>query len=73
MDDSSTVAEGRRQLSRHWTAGTILESDSDRVTDMDQRLEAIEFQNCLHGFLKGRGTGTAAMEAKLAQQLAFLK
>ena len=34
---------------------------------MDQRLEVIDFHDCLHGFLKGRGTGTAAMEAKLAQ------
>ena len=40
---------------------------------MDQRLEAIEFHDCLHGFLKGRGTGTAGLEAKLAQQLAYLE
>jgi len=29
--------------------------------------------DCLHGFLKGRGTGTATMKAKLAQQLAFIE
>ena len=39
---------------------------------MDQRLEVIKFHDCLHGFLKGRGTGMAAMEAKMAQQLALL-
>ena len=40
---------------------------------MDQRLEVIDFHDCLHGFLKGRGMGTAATKAKLAQQLAYLK
>ena len=40
---------------------------------MDQRLEVIEFHDCLHRFIKGRGTGTAAMEAKLAQQLAYIE
>ena len=40
---------------------------------MDWRLQNIEFHDCLHGFLKGRGTGTATAEAKLAQQLAFLE
>ena len=38
---------------------------------MDRRLQVVEFHDCLHGFLKGRGMGTATMEAKLAQQLAF--
>jgi hypothetical protein len=33
------------------------------------RLGVIEFHDCLHGSLGGRSTGTAAMEAKLAQQL----
>ena len=40
---------------------------------MDQRLEVIQFHDSLHGFMKGRGTGTATLEAKLAQQLAFLE
>jgi len=40
---------------------------------MDRRLQVIDFHNCLHGFLKGRGTGTVTVEAKLAQQLAFLE
>ena len=40
---------------------------------MDGRLETISFYDCLHGFLKGRGTGTATIEAKLAQQLASIK
>ena len=40
---------------------------------MDGRMEAINFHDCLHGFLKGRGTGTATIEAKLAQQLAFIE
>ena len=38
---------------------------------MDKRFLAIEFHDCLHGFLAGRGTGTATMEVKLAQQLAY--
>ncbi len=40
---------------------------------MDQRLNVIEFHDCLHGYLPERGTGTAIMEAKLAQQLAYLE
>ena len=30
---------------------------------------AISFHDTLHGFLEGRGTGTAVLEAKLLQQL----
>ena len=30
----------------------------------------VQFYNVLHGFYAGRGTGTAIMELKLAQQLA---
>ena len=37
---------------------------------MDKRLEVIQFHDCLHVFLTGRGTAT--VEAKLAQQLVFL-
>jgi len=40
---------------------------------MDGRLQAIELHDCLHGFMTGRGTGTATIEAKLNQQLAFLE
>ena len=40
---------------------------------MDGRMEAIDFHDCLHGFLKGRGTGTATIEAKLVQQLAVIE
>ena len=40
---------------------------------IDSRLQVITFHDCLHGFLKGRGTGTATMEAKLAQQHAYLE
>ena len=40
---------------------------------MDKRFSVIEFHDCLHGFLAGRGTGTAIMEVKLAQQLAYLE
>ena len=40
---------------------------------MDQRLSVIEFHDCLHGYLPKRGTGTAIMESKLAQQLAYLE
>ena len=38
---------------------------------MDKRLNDVEFHDSLHGFRAGRGTGTAIIEAKLAQQLAF--
>ena len=40
---------------------------------MDDRLNVIEFHDCLHGFLAGKGTGTATIEAKLSQQLAFIE
>ncbi len=38
---------------------------------MDKQFLAIKFHDYLHGFLAGRGTGTATMEVKLAQQLAY--
>ena len=37
---------------------------------VDHRLETIVMHDSLHGCLKHRGTGTAIIEAKLAQQLA---
>ena len=37
------------------------------------RLGSIEFHPCLHGGLPKRGTGTATIEAKLAQQLAWME
>jgi hypothetical protein len=37
------------------------------------RLAAIEFHPCLHGGLPKRGTGTATIKAKLAQQLAWME
>ena len=40
---------------------------------IDGRLQAIQLHDCLHGFMKGRGTGTATIEAKLTQQLAHLE
>ena len=40
---------------------------------MDKRLKVIDFHDNLHGFIKGRGCGTATMEAKLAQQFAYLE
>ena len=40
---------------------------------MDNRLKCLELHDCLHGFLAGRGTGTAIMEVKLVQQLAYLE
>jgi hypothetical protein len=36
------------------------------------RLGSIEFHPCLHGGLPKRGTGMATIEAKLAQQLAWM-
>ena len=40
---------------------------------MDDRLKCLELHDCLHGFTACRGCSTAIMEAKLAQQLAFLE
>jgi hypothetical protein len=40
---------------------------------MDRRLNAIPIHESLHGCRDGRGTGTAVIEAKLAQQLAHLE
>ena len=40
---------------------------------MDSRLAVIKFHDCLHGFVTKRGCGTASLEAKLAQQLAYLR
>jgi hypothetical protein len=40
---------------------------------MNTRLNEIPLRESLHGCRDGRGTGTAVMEAKLAQQLAHLK
>ena len=37
------------------------------------RLGSIEFHPCLHGGLPKRGTGTVTIEAKLAQQLAWME
>ena len=40
---------------------------------MDRRLDAIELHDCLHGCCAHHGTGTRVIEAKLAQQLSYLK
>jgi len=40
---------------------------------IDGRLQAIQLHDCLHGFMTGHGTGTATIEAKLTQQLAYLE
>ena len=40
---------------------------------MDKRLGVVVLHDCLHGYLPKKGTGTAIMEAKLAQQLACLE
>jgi hypothetical protein len=40
---------------------------------MDMRLNKIPLHESLHGCRDGHGTGTAVMEAKLAQQLAHLE
>jgi hypothetical protein len=40
---------------------------------LDGRLANLECHDCLHGFLANRGCGTAILETKLAQQLAFLE
>ena len=38
---------------------------------MDKRLHVVEFHDALHGSVFKRGTGTAIIEAKLAQQFAY--
>jgi len=40
---------------------------------MDRRLDTIELHDCLHGCRAHHGTGTGVIEAKLAQQLSYLK
>jgi hypothetical protein len=40
---------------------------------MDRRLDAIELHDCLHGCRANRGTGTAVIKAKMAQQLSYLE
>ena len=40
---------------------------------LERRLRAIKFHDSLHGSIPGRGTGTGIIEAKLAQQLAYIK
>ncbi len=40
---------------------------------MDKRLNVVELYESLHGCRNGRGTETAIIEAKLAQQLAHLE
>jgi hypothetical protein len=40
---------------------------------MDRRLNVIAINESWHGCRDGRGTGTAVIEAKLAQQLAHLE
>ena len=40
---------------------------------LDGRLSKIKLHDCLHGFREKRGCGTGIMEAKLAQQLAFIE
>ncbi len=40
---------------------------------IDHRLDSIELHDSLHGCCNKRGTGTAIIEAKLAQQLSYLE
>ena len=40
---------------------------------LDEWMSQIEVHDCLHGFRAKRGCGTGIMEAKLAQQLTFIK
>jgi hypothetical protein len=40
---------------------------------MDQRLNVVELHSSLHGCWSGRGTRTAIIDTKLAQQLAHLE
>ncbi len=40
---------------------------------IDHQLEAIDLHDSLHGCCNNRGTGTAIIEVKLAQQLSYLE
>ncbi len=40
---------------------------------IDHRLDTINLHDSLHGCRHNRGTGTAIIEAKLAQQLSYLE
>ncbi len=40
---------------------------------IDHRLDSIELHDSLHGCRNKRGTGTAIIKAKLAQQLSYLE
>jgi hypothetical protein len=40
---------------------------------MVHQMGAIDFHPCLHGGMPKQGTGTATIEAKLAQQLAWVE
>ena len=39
---------------------------------IDNRLKVLKLHNCLRGFINDRGIGTAIMEVKLTQQLAYI-
>jgi hypothetical protein len=54
--------QGIRLLEPIWKVVEVL---------MDKQYLAIKLHGCLHGFCAGKGRGTATMEVKLAQQLAY--
>ncbi len=70
LDGHCTATKGWRQFKGDRPAGPLLES-SEKI--MVRRMGAIEFNPYLHGGLPKQGTGTATIEAKLAQQLAWLE
>ena len=70
VDGDSTSAEGRGDY-----IGIGWLDPIRKVVEvvMDNRLKVLDYHDCLHGFLAGRGTGTATTEVKLAQQLAYIE
>ena len=40
---------------------------------VNQQLKVVDLHDSLHGYRTGQGTGTATIEVKLAQQLAYLE
>ena len=40
---------------------------------MDNSLEVLNYHDCIHGYLAGRGLGLATTNMKLAQHLAYIK
>jgi hypothetical protein len=70
LNSHCTATKGWRQLSGDRPAGPMLEI-VEKI--MVHCMSTIEFHPCLHGGLPKQGTGMATIEAKIAQQLAWVE